>query len=107
MVIAANQDTLSPVHRNRCNDPTRLSARLWIERPRHELVDACVGVSLGDRFEGGGEIGEWFDIVDLGGSDERCDASPCLSTLVMTGEQCVFARVRQPGIDLWTTREVL
>ena len=47
-------------------------------------------VAVGDRLEGGFEIGERFDTVDLSGLDQRCDAPPGFVALVMPGEERVF-----------------
>ena len=44
-----------------------------------------------DGLERGLEIGEWFDAVDLGGFDQRGDAAPGFSSLVMTRKQGVFS----------------
>ena len=41
------------------------------------------GVSCGDGFESGLEIGEGFDPVDFGGFDQRCDAAPGFAALVI------------------------
>ena len=43
-----------------------------------------------DRCQGGLEIGEGLDIVDLAGFDQRCDAAPCDAAFVMTGEERIF-----------------
>ena len=47
-------------------------------------------MSCGDGLEGRLEIGEGLDVVDFRGLDERCDAAPCASALVMPCEQSVL-----------------
>ena len=44
-----------------------------------------------DGFERGFQIGEGLDFVDFCRFNQRCDAAPCLATLVMAGEQRVFS----------------
>ena len=45
-----------------------------------------------NRFEGGLEICERFDIIGLRGRDERCDAAPSVTTFVVTGKKRIFSR---------------
>ena len=52
----------------------------------------------GDGLEGGLEIGEGLDAVDLCGLDERRDASPSAPAFIMSGEQCVLP-VQSDGPD--------
>ena len=44
-----------------------------------------------NRFEGCLEVGEWFDAVDLGGFDQRCDAAPSFTAFIVAGEHCILA----------------
>ena len=48
-------------------------------------------MATGDGFEGGLEVGERFDAVDLGGFDQRCDAAPSFTAFIVAGEQCILA----------------
>ena len=48
-----------------------------------------------DGLECGLEIGEGFDAVDLARFDERRDAAPGFSALVVTREQSILAIQRQ------------
>ena len=51
-----------------------------------------------DRCQGGLEIGEGLDAIDLAGFDQRGDATPSDAAFVMTGEEGVFA-VQSDGAD--------
>ena len=55
-------------------------------------------MTVGDGLEGGFEICEGLDAVDLCGLDERCDAAPGTPTFVMSGKQRVFP-VESDGPD--------
>lgn len=48
-----------------------------------------------DVFECGLEVSEGFDAVDLCGLDQGGDTPPCLSALVMSCKQRIFAIERQ------------
>ena len=48
-------------------------------------------MAVGDRGQGGLEIGEGLDAVDFAGFDERGDAAPGDAAFVMPGEERVFA----------------
>jgi hypothetical protein len=48
-------------------------------------------VAACDGLKGCLEVGEGLDAVELAGFDERGDAAPCGSALVMLGEECVLA----------------
>lgn len=45
----------------------------------------------GDRREGGLQISEGLDAVDLAGLDQRGDAAPGDAAFVMAGEECILA----------------
>ena len=47
-------------------------------------------MAVRDGLEGGLQIGEGLDAVDLGGLDQRRDAAPGSSALVVPGEERVF-----------------
>ena len=47
-------------------------------------------MAVRDRLEGGLEVGEGLDAVDLRGLDQRRDAAPRLAALVVTREERVF-----------------
>ena len=47
-------------------------------------------MTIGDRREGGLQIGEWLDVVDFAGLDQRCDVASGDTTFVMTREERVF-----------------
>jgi len=73
-----------------------------VEVPGQEIVEAIVGVAAGNRLEGCLEIGEGFDAVDLRRLDQRGDAAPGSSALVMAGEECVFSvnrPLKNPTLD--------
>jgi hypothetical protein len=40
------------------------------------------------------EVGEWLDVVELGGGDERADGGPADSATIGSGEQVVLASER-------------
>lgn len=48
-------------------------------------------MAVGDGCQGGLEIGEGLDAVDLSGFDHRSDAAPGETALVMTSEERFFA----------------
>lgn len=45
-----------------------------------------------NRFKGGLEVCERFDIIDLRGGDERCDAAPGVKSFVVTGKKRILSR---------------
>ena len=55
-------------------------------------------MSRGDGLEGGLEIGEGLNAVDLRGLDQRGDAAPGTPALVMPCEQRIFA-IERNGAD--------
>jgi len=55
-------------------------------------------MSCGDGLEGGLEIGEGLNAVDLCGLDQGGDPAPRLSALVMSCKQCIFA-IERNGAD--------
>ena len=59
--------------------------------PRHEFVDARGGPEIDELVEDVGDIGLRFDIVELASFDQRSDAGPVFGSLVMAGEERVFA----------------
>ena len=70
-----------------------------LEGPVHEIVDAVVGVSGGNGFEGGFELGVGFDPVQLHRLDERGDVSPSGGTFVVARERRDFTtRTEDLGI---------
>ena len=48
-------------------------------------------MAVGDGCQGGLEIGEGLDAVDLAGFDQRGDAAPGDAAFVMAGEERIFA----------------
>lgn len=48
-------------------------------------------MTVGQAFEDVLEIGERFDIVELGGGDERADGGPALGTAIGSGKEVVFS----------------
>jgi len=55
-------------------------------------------MTIGDRCEGGLEIGKGLNPVDLAGFDQRCDAAPGDTALVMPGEEGILA-IEGDGAD--------
>ena len=55
-------------------------------------------MTIGDRCEGGLEISEGLDAVDLTGFDQRCDAAPSDTAFVMTREERILA-IKGDGAD--------
>ena len=55
-------------------------------------------MAVGDGCQGGLEIGEGLDAVDLAGFDQRGDATPGDAALVVAGEECVLA-IEGDGAD--------
>jgi len=55
-------------------------------------------VAVGDRREGGLEVGEGLNVVDLAGADQRGDAAPGDAAFVVTGEERVLA-IERDGAD--------
>ena len=53
---------------------------------------------VGDRGQGRLEIGEGLDAVDFAGFDQRSDAAPGDASLIVTGEECIFA-IEGDGAD--------
>ena len=76
--------------RKRCGRPVVGSARGWSEGPGHEVVDAVLGVAVGDGFEGSLEVGERVFAVHFGGGDQRRDAAPASASFVVAGEERNF-----------------
>ena len=66
--------------------------------PWQQVVDAALRMTIGDRCEGGLEIGEGLDAVDLTGFDQRCDAAPSDTAFVMTREERILA-IKGDGAD--------
>src|SRR6056297_1374003 len=90
----ASQTTRSPAWMVSCRgigQTTRPDRTLTLEVPREEIVDAAVRMAVRDGCEGGFEIGEGFDAVDLAGLDQRRDASPGPAALVVSGEESVLS----------------
>ena len=59
--------------------------------PRHEFVDARGGPEIDEPVEAVGDTGLRFDIVELASFNQRSDAGPVFGSLVMAGEERVFA----------------
>ena len=55
-------------------------------------------MAVGDGCQGGLEIGEGLDAVDLAGFDQRGDAAPGDAAFIMAGEERVFA-IERDGAD--------
>ncbi len=53
---------------------------------------------VGERGQGGLEIGEGLDAIDFAGLDERGDAAPRDAALVMPGKEGILA-VQRDGAD--------
>ena len=51
-------------------------------------------MSAGRAFEYVLEIGEWLDVVELGGCDERADGCPAVCTAIGPGKEMVLAAER-------------
>ncbi|PXW74585.1 hypothetical protein BZA02_12313 [Ruegeria sp. P4] len=82
---------------NRRLQGTCISARR-VEVPPEEIVDLAFGMSCGDGLEGGVEMGEGFNAVDLRSLDQRGDATPGTPALVMPCERRIFA-IERNGAD--------
>jgi hypothetical protein len=65
--------------------------------PRHQLVDAARWIPAGHTFEHVGEVGEGFDVVELGGGDEGANRCPALSTAIGSREQMVLRPSAKAG----------
>ena len=48
-------------------------------------------MAVGDRRQGGLEVGEGLDAVDFAGLNQRCDAAPSVAAFVVTGEERILA----------------
>ena len=59
--------------------------------PRHEFVDARGGPEIDEPVEAVGDTRLRFDIVELASFNQRSDAGPVFGSLVMAGEERVFA----------------
>ena len=55
-------------------------------------------MAVGDGCQGGLEIGEGLDAVDLAGFDQRSDAAPGDAAFIVTGEERIFA-IEGDGAD--------
>ena len=66
--------------------------------PGQELIDFGVGMAIDDAVEDVGQVGQWFDIIEFGGFDERGDDAPVASPRVMAGEERILA-VEGDGSD--------
>jgi hypothetical protein len=66
----------------------------WAPVPGQQLVEAARWIPAGHALKHGGEIGEGFDVVELGGGDEGADRCPALGTTIGSGEQMVFTAQR-------------
>lgn len=69
----------------------RFSGWRFPEVPGAEIVQTIVGMTCGDRFEGGHEVGARFDVVHLGGLNWRSDEPRGSPALTMSGEGSVLA----------------
>jgi hypothetical protein len=68
--------------------------------PRHEFVDARGGPEIDEPVEAVGDTGLRFDIVELASFNQRSDAGPVFGSLVMAGEERVFAIEHHRGVIL-------
>jgi hypothetical protein len=59
--------------------------------PGHELIDARSGPEIDEPGEHVGDVGLRINAVQFAGFDERRDASPVLRSLIVAGEERVFA----------------
>ena len=55
-------------------------------------------MAVGDRGQGGLEIGKGLDAIDLAGFDQRSDAAPGDAAFIVTGEERIFA-IEGDGAD--------
>lgn len=55
-------------------------------------------MAVGERGEGGLEVGEGLYAIDLAGLDERGDAAPGHAAFVVTGKEGILA-VQRDGTD--------
>ena len=55
-------------------------------------------MTVGDRGQGGLEIGEGLDSVDLAGLDQRGDATPGNAAFTVTGEEGILS-IERDGAD--------
>ena len=63
----------------------------WTPVPGQEVIEAVHGMPNGHALEHVLEIGEWLDVIELGGGDERADSRPALSTAIGSREEVVLA----------------
>jgi hypothetical protein len=68
--------------------------------PRQELVEFLDGPAIDELGEDIGQIGLRVDAVKLGGLDQRCEAGPVDSTVVVAGEQAIFSIQRNLAVIL-------
>ena len=59
--------------------------------PGHELIDARGGPQVDEFGQHVGEISLWIDVVQFACFDERSDARPVFCSMIVAGEECVFA----------------
>ena len=60
--------------------------------PGEELVEAGVWPEIDEAGENVGKVGVRIDAVELAGLDQRSHDGPTFCTVVVAGEECVFAR---------------
>src|SRR5689334_25306135 len=69
-----------------------------IPSPRHEVVDVRGGPEIDELVEDVSDIGLRFDVVELARLNQRSDAGPVLSPLVMPSKQRILA-IEHQGSD--------
>lgn len=53
--------------------------------PRHQFLDPVLPMAVNDGSEGGGQVGERIDSVELARLDERSDGRPVLCSCIVSG----------------------
>src|SRR4051794_18033176 len=60
--------------------------------PWHQFVDGFLWPAVDETCQQVGKIGLRIDAIEFAGLDQRCQASPVLSTFVTAGEQTILPR---------------
>ena len=59
--------------------------------PRQKLVEAVVRPEVDEAGEDIGEVGLRVDVLELAGFDQRSNASPIFSAVIVAGEERIFS----------------
>lgn len=59
--------------------------------PRHQLVDLTLPMAVDDSGQGGAQVGQRIDSLELAGFDQRSDGRPLLCSRIVSGEESVLS----------------